>query len=139
MLSVPASLKIYLARDPVDFRKSFDGLCSIVRDGFGKDPFLGDIFVFFNKRRDRVKLLHWDQNGFWLFYKRLEKGTFDRYITFVDDEGCAVADRATLYLILEGIELRTSRHKRNFARSVSISRQGTHDTTREASRRSRVS
>jgi transposase len=76
MLSLPASIRIFMSRDPVDFRKAHDGLLSIVRDQFGDDPFDGSLFVFLNKRRDRVKLLQWDRDGFWLHYKRLEKGVF---------------------------------------------------------------
>ena len=63
-------------RSPVDFRKAHDGLCAVVRNEFDDDPFSDDIFVFFNKARGRIKLLVWDRNGFWLHYKRLEKGRF---------------------------------------------------------------
>ena len=70
MLSLPPSVRIFLAREPVDCRKAFDGLCALVRDQFGDDPFSGHLFAFFNKRRDRVKILVWDKNGFWLFAKR---------------------------------------------------------------------
>jgi transposase len=76
MLSVPSAISIFLARDSVDFRKSHDGLLAIVRDQFGDDPMEGSLFVFLNRRRDRVKLLQWDRDGFWLHYKRLESGTF---------------------------------------------------------------
>ena len=78
MLSLPFQLRIFAAVEPVDFRKGFDGLVAIVRDGFREDPFAGDLFCFFNRRRDRVKILAWDRNGFWLHYKRLERGTFER-------------------------------------------------------------
>lgn len=64
-----------MARDAVDCRKVFDGLCQVVRDVFGDDPFSGALFLFFNQRRSRVKVLVWDENGFWLFAKRLERGT----------------------------------------------------------------
>ena len=74
MLTLPASVRIFAAREAVDFRKGFDGLCGLVRDGFGDDPFSGQFFLFFNRRRDRVKLLVWDRNGFWLFTKRRERG-----------------------------------------------------------------
>jgi transposase len=76
VLSLPGTLRILVCRKGVDFRKAHDGLCAVVRDSFGDDPFSGSVFVFFNKARDRVKLLVWDGNGFWLFYKRLERGTF---------------------------------------------------------------
>jgi hypothetical protein len=62
----------------VDFRKQHDGLVAIVRGELGSDPLDGSLFAFFNRRRDRIKLLLWDANGFWLFYKRLERGTFER-------------------------------------------------------------
>ncbi len=57
MLSLPPSVRIFLAREPVDCRKAFDGLCALVRDRFGDDPFSGHLFAFFNRRRDRVKIL----------------------------------------------------------------------------------
>jgi transposase len=70
MLSLSARLRIFAAAGAVDFRKGLDGLAPIVRDGFGEDPFGGDVFAFFNRRRDLVKLLVWDHNGIWLPYKR---------------------------------------------------------------------
>jgi transposase len=73
MLSFPGSIRLFLNLAPVDFRKAHDGLCSLVREEFDEDPFTGDVFVFFNKARDRIKLLYWDRNGFWLLYKRLER------------------------------------------------------------------
>ena len=76
MLNLPATTRVFLHREPVDFRKSHDGLCGVIRSGLGRDPLSGDLFVFLNKRRNRVKLIQWDGNGLWLHYKRLEKGTF---------------------------------------------------------------
>ena len=69
MLNFPAQVRIFAATAPVDFRKAHDGLVAIVRDCFREDPFEGSLFVFFNKKYDRVKLLLWDENGFWLNYK----------------------------------------------------------------------
>lgn len=77
MLSLPASVRIFAACARVDFRKGFDGLVQIVRDHFGDDPLSGHLYLFFNARRNRLKILVWDRNGFWLFYKRLEQGTFE--------------------------------------------------------------
>lgn len=79
MLSLSSRVRIFAAVEPVDFRKGFDGLVQIVRDVFVEDPFAGHMFCFFNRRRDRVKILAWDRNGFWLHYKRLERGTFERF------------------------------------------------------------
>ena len=76
MLSLSRSIRILVATQPVDFRKAFDGLCGIVRDQFRDDPLRGDVFVFFNRRRDRVKLLVWDGSGLTLIYKRLDERKF---------------------------------------------------------------
>lgn len=117
MLSVSSRLRIFAASEPIDFRKGFDGLVQIVRDEWREDPFTGDHFCFFNRRRDRVKVLVWDRNGFWLFYKRLERGTFERI------EGSAKRieiDRARIAMLLEGIDTKSSRFRRHFAREVRI-------------------
>ncbi|MCY2961746.1 MAG: IS66 family insertion sequence element accessory protein TnpB [Planctomycetota bacterium] len=117
MLSLSTRVRIFAATEPIDFRKGFDGLVQIVRDGFGEDPFAGDLFCFFNRRRDRVKVLVWDRNGFWLHYKRLERGTFERI------EGGSKRielDRARMAMLLEGIDTKSTRFRRCFARDVRI-------------------
>lgn len=76
MLSIPSSTKIYVCAQPVDMRLSFDALSGLVETHFGQNPLNGHLFVFFSKRRDRMKILAWDVDGFVLYYKRLEQGTF---------------------------------------------------------------
>jgi transposase len=76
VLTIPPRSRIYLAAQPTDMRKSFDGLQVAVRAVIEKDPLSGHFFVFCNRRRDRLKILLWDRSGFWVFAKRLEKGTF---------------------------------------------------------------
>jgi len=76
MLSVPPSVQIYLAAGATDLRRSVDGLSMLVRERFGLDPLSGHLFVFRNRRGDRLKILVWDRSGFWVLYKRLEAGTF---------------------------------------------------------------
>ena len=78
MLSFPPSstVRIFVAREPVDMRKGFDGLTGEVIDVVDEDPQSGHLFVFFNRRRNRMKSLIWDGSGFWLLYKRLEHGRF---------------------------------------------------------------
>jgi transposase len=122
MLSLPAQVRIFAATAPVDFRKAHDGLVAIVREGFGHDPFDGSIFVFFNRRRDRIKLLLWDRNGFWLWYKRLERGTF-RVLHASSGERVEI-HRAELAMILEGIDLEAGKIRRHFADGVRIQARG---------------
>ena len=76
MLIVPSSAKVFLCSSPIDMRQSFDGLCGRVESHFGQNPLCGNFFVFFSKRQDRMKILFWQADGFALFYKRLERGTF---------------------------------------------------------------
>src|SRR5947209_20326778 len=76
MLSLPPTVRIYLAAQPTDLRKSFDGLASLVREGLRGDPLSGDIFVFRNKAADRIKLLVWEEDGYAIWYKRLEAGRY---------------------------------------------------------------
>jgi transposase len=118
MLSLPSSVRILVAREAVDFRKAHDGLLAVIRDAFGDDPFDGSLFVFLNRRRDRVKLLQWDRDGFWLHYKRLEQGTFKIDITS-DRPRCEVS-RAQLAMLIEGIDLQ----KRKIRQPLSLSLRG---------------
>ncbi|MFZ0446286.1 MAG: IS66 family insertion sequence element accessory protein TnpB [Bacillus sp. (in: firmicutes)] len=76
MLNVDSVDRVYLARGSTDLRKSIDGLAILVKEGFDLDPFSSSLFVFCNRKRDKLKILHWDHNGFWLYYRRLERGTF---------------------------------------------------------------
>jgi len=97
-------------------RKSFDTLCALTQDVLAQDPFSGHLFAFFNRRRDRVKLLVWDLTGFWLFCKRLEQGTF------AEPHGsgsiaCIELSSRDLMLLLEGIELHDVRQRRRYVRS----------------------
>lgn len=76
MLTLSSAQQIYLAAGATDLRKSIDGLAAIVQERFGLNPFSASLFVFCNRERNKLKLLYWDHNGFWLFYRRLERGTF---------------------------------------------------------------
>lgn len=76
MLSLSGSLKVYVAVEPCDMRKSFNGLWAIAVEVLKEDPMRGAVFVFCNKRRNRLKMLYWDGSGAWVLAKRLEKGTF---------------------------------------------------------------
>ena len=118
MLSLPSSMRIFLAAEPVDFRKAHDGLVAVVRDHMQDDPFDGSVFVFTNRRRDRIKLLLWDHNGFWLLYKRLERGTF-RTVARRGERRVEIS-RAELSMLLEGIDLEAGKIRRHFTDGVHI-------------------
>lgn len=122
MLSLPASVRVFVARERVDFRKGIDGLHAVVRDHFREDALSGHWYIFFNARRDRLKILVWDRNGFWLFLKRLECGTFERV------EGTSdriEIDRARLAMLLDGIDTKNSKLRSHFVREIRIgSRDG---------------
>ncbi len=77
MFSLTSSFQYYLYREPTDLRKSFDGLSGIVQGQLDRNPISGEVFIFVNRRKNKVKLLRWEQGGFILFYKRLELGTFE--------------------------------------------------------------
>lgn len=76
MIHLPASVRVYLCLSPCDMRKSFDGLHTLVREHLTLDAFAGHLFVFASRRRDRVKILYWDRDGFAMWSKRLEEGTY---------------------------------------------------------------
>jgi transposase len=104
MLSLPSSVRIFLAREPTDMRKGFDGLAALVRRQ-GGEVFSGHLFAFISKRRDRIKILVWDDGGFVLYYKRLEKSRFQPP-RCRDDAHCVQLDSAQLAMLLDGIDLR---------------------------------
>jgi transposase len=76
MLPIPSNTRIFLACEPVDMRKQFNGLWTVAQTALGEDPFGGALFVFANRDRNRIKMLYWDGTGVWIFAKRLEKGRF---------------------------------------------------------------
>ena len=132
MLSFPASIRVFVARDPVDFRKAHDGLVAIVRDQFGDDPFDGSVFVFLNRRADRVKVIHWDRDGLWLHYKRLEHGRFELGL---DGAGTRVEiSRPQLAMLLDGIDLERRKIRSPFDAQLRIKRRGRHGDQRAEAR-----
>jgi transposase len=115
MLNLPSSLRIWLATQSTDLRKSFDGLAELVRQQLQADPLSGHLFVFRNKRADRVKLLYWDDDGFAIWYKRLEMGTF-RFP--VGSDGCVAMRAADLQMLLDGVDLDSVKRRRRYRRSA---------------------
>jgi len=114
MFSFPNQTKVYLAAEPVDMRKSFNGLWAEATERLRENPFEGGLFVFANKRRDRLKILYWDGSGAWVFAKRLEKGRFS-WPSGSDSRKLSIAPQA-LSMLLEGIQLKDGHKKAWFER-----------------------
>jgi transposase len=112
MLSLPPSVRIFLCVPPADMRRSFDGLAAMTEEVIGQSPLSGHLFVFRNRRGDRVKILYWDRSGYCLWYKRLEEGTF----RFPAGDGRRLeVDASRLALVLEGIDWEATRRRKRFA------------------------
>jgi transposase len=117
MLSFPAAVRIWLACQPVDLRKSFDSLAEQVRQHLHLDPLCGHLFVFRNKRSDRVKLLYWDEDGFVIIYKRLEEGTF-RWPAVTAGQASVTLRAAELAMLLDGLDWSKTQRSRRYQRPV---------------------
>ena len=104
MISEASLERVYLALGSTDLRKSIDGLAVLVKEGFELDPFSPCLFVFCNRKRDKLKILHWQVNGFWLYYRRLERGKFNW-----PDKNSAIELKAITYRqlrwLLDGLPL----------------------------------
>jgi transposase len=115
MLSFPPAVRIWLGTAPVDLRRSFDGLAEQVRQHLHNDPLSGHVFVFRNKRGDRVKLLYWDEDGFVIVYKRLEEGTF-RWPAVAADQGSVTLRAAELAMLLDGVDWSQAQRSKRYRR-----------------------
>jgi transposase len=122
MLSLPSlgeldrglTAKVYLATAPTDMRKGFDTLAALVREYLKHDPLSGHLFLFVSRGRDRLKILHWESGGFWIWYRRLEEGTFR--LPVVDRQTASVELKASeLAMLLEGIDLRSIKRSKRFS------------------------
>ncbi len=109
-----ATAQIFICLDPMDMRKSFDTLAQVVRDNLGQDPLSGAWFIFRGKARDRLKILYWDRDGYAIWQKRLETGTFQLPANGLK-LGCLEIQSTDLALILSGIDLDSARRRRRFA------------------------
>jgi transposase len=115
MLSVSNHVRLFLARDPVDMRKSFHGLTALTESVLEQDPLSGHLFVFVNRRRDRIKLLYWGGTGFCIWYQQLESGTYQLPETATADERQGIEITASqLSLILDGIDLSSVRRRTRY-------------------------
>ncbi len=115
MIALPPQIRVFLCRLPTDMRKSFHGLVALTESALMQDPLSGSLFVFVNRRRDRIKILYWGQTGFCIWYQQLQKGTYQLPDDAAIEERQAVeVTRSQLSLILDGIELSSARQRLRF-------------------------
>ncbi len=111
MLNITSHARIYAYTKPADMRKGFNGLSGIIRSEFQSDPTDGSLFLFVNRRRDRMKLLHFDGGGFWLYYRLFESGTFEQLVSKGDS--CRLQIGSTeLTMLLSGVSLKAFGRRR---------------------------
>ncbi len=113
MFSLNESHRYYLSVCSTDMRKGFDALCGVVRSQMGRDPLSGEVFIFLNRSRTTIKLLHWERGGFVLYHKRLERGCFSLPV-FDKNSRSYVLRWADLVLMVEGISLEKVRYQKRF-------------------------
>ena len=118
MMHLPASVRVYLATAPCDMRRSFDGLHALVSAVLQMDAFAGHLFVFANKRRDRVKILYWDRDGFAVWAKRLEEGTYAMPLAESVEERRREITAQELGALLSGIDLNQAQRRKRYQRSA---------------------
>jgi transposase len=116
MISLPATVRMFLCAEPVDMRKSFDGLFGLVESALALDPLSGHLFLFLNKRRDRIKLLFWERDGLVIWYKRLEAGTF-QWPRFTPDATSVELSMTDLSLLLSGVDVESAQRRKRYRRA----------------------
>lgn len=116
MIHLPASVRVYLCLSPCDMRRSFDGLHALVRDHLQMDAFGGHLYLFTNKRRDRVKILYWDRDGFAIWSKRLEEGSYVMPAASDGDRRCEITAQE-LGALLSGIDLQSAKRRKRYQRA----------------------
>jgi transposase len=112
-IALSKSQRYFMHCKNTDMRKGFNGLCGLVRNEFLQNPLSGDVFIFINRPRNRIKLLHWQGDGFAIYYKRLEKGTYE--MPEIKSASVSIElDMQKLLLILEGISLLSVRKRKRY-------------------------
>jgi transposase len=115
MISLPHAVRVFLHTPATDLRKGFDALSGLVTAAFSQDPTSGHLFLFVNRRRDRLKILYWDRDGLAIWYKRLETGSF-QLPTAAAEAASIEMSPTQLTLILSGIDLRFARQRKRYQR-----------------------
>lgn len=115
MFSLSSSQQYYLYRGATDMRKSFDGLCGLVQNKMHRQVMTGEVFIFVNRRRDKIKLLHWEAGGFVLYYKRLESGTFE-LPHYEHGDNCCRMEWSKLVMMIDGISMGNIQKRKRFSK-----------------------
>ena len=131
MLSFPSNVRIYVATEPTDLRRSYDGLSAMVDGTFGKQAMSGDLFLFMNRRANQVRILFWDRDGYVIMMKRLEEGTFRRVRT-ADGKDLVEIDAAELAMLLEGLDATSIKRRKRYAAPAQLASSRTPTTTPSA-------
>lgn len=114
MLSFPSTTPIYLCTVPTDMRKSFDGLQALITSTMNQDVLSGHLFLFLNRRRDRIKLMWWDRDGLVIWMKRLQAGTFETPKCDTE-QACLELDATQLAMLLTGVSLESAKRRKRFS------------------------
>jgi len=117
MFALSSNNRFHLYSKPTDMRKSFDGLSGLVQNTLGCNPYNGDVFIFVNKRRDKIKLLHWQGISFILYYKRLEKGTFE-LPQYDSNVGNIALDYTKLVMIIDGLSIQNIQKRKRYQPNI---------------------
>ena len=124
MISLPHAVRVFLHTPPTNLRKGFDALSGLVTEAFSQDPTSGHLFLFVNRRRDRLKILYWDRDGLAIWYKRLETGSFQ--LPVINRDAVSIEMSSTqLTLILSGIDLRSARQRKRYQRPIQSAHKST--------------
>jgi transposase len=115
MFTLGSTLEFQLYSQPTDMRKSFDSLCGIVQNQLGKSPTNGNVYVFINKGRDKIKLLHWSGSSFTLYYKRLESGTFE-HPQYDVQTGSYHLSYPQMVMLVDGISIKNIEKRKSYNR-----------------------
>jgi transposase len=113
MISIASSTRIFVATSPTDMRKGFDGLQGLVAGVLGQDPLSGHLFLFVNRRRDKLKVLYWDGDGLAIWYRRLEQGTF-QMPSITDDQTAAEINREDLLMLIRGLDYENVQRRKRY-------------------------
>lgn len=117
MFTLSSNNRFHLYSQPTDMRKSFDGLSGLIQNTLGNNPLNGDVFIFINRRRDKIKLLHWQGVSFTLYYKRLEEGTFE-VPTYDIKAGSITLSYTQIVMLVDGLTIKNIQKRKSYNPSI---------------------